>query len=153
MRERERKGLIFFSSLPFMLLNFLFHCCSHPFIFSSRMTDDSCAPVDLSTKRKRDDIDGQRVSSKKKSRHHHGNDNEIPLDLSFKSNHPLPYPSAGIPSSSTIPFYDPTNLFLNSSALLYDLFLANLNSNSNNNNNNIIYKCRCHRRRSVPNST
>ena len=31
-------------------------------------------------------------------------------------------------STSTLPFYDPTNLLFNSSALLYDLFLANLNS-------------------------
>ena len=81
------------------------------------MTDNSSAPVDLRIKRKRIDIDDGRSYSKKKSRQ---TDNENPLDLSVKSNyHSTPYP---------MPLYNPANLFLNSSALLYDLFLANLNS-------------------------
>jgi len=87
------------------------------------MTDNSGAPVDLRIKRKRIDLDEERSLTKKKSRHHH--DNEIPLDLSVKSNH---HSSQSSISTSTIPLYNPTNLFLNSSALLYDLFLANLNS-------------------------
>jgi len=81
------------------------------------MTDNSSAPVDLRIKRKRIDIDDGQSYSKKKSRQ---TDNENPLDLSVKSNyHSTPYP---------MPLYNPANLFLNSSALLYDLFLANLNS-------------------------
>jgi uncharacterized C2H2 Zn-finger protein len=86
------------------------------------MTDNSSAPVDLCIKRKRVDTDEERLSTKKKSRNY---DNEIPLDLSVKSNHhSSQYPI----STSTMPLYNPTNLFFNSSALLYDLFLANLNS-------------------------
>jgi len=86
------------------------------------MTDNSSIPVDLRIKRKRGDLDENRLSTKKKSRNH---DNEIPLDLSVKSNHhSSQYPI----STSAMPLYNPTNLFFNSSALLYDLFLANLNS-------------------------
>ena len=80
------------------------------------MTDNSSAPVDLRIKRKRIDIDEDKLTTKKKTRNH---DNEIPLDLSVKSHQHSP---------STIPLYNPTNLIFNSSALLYDLFLANLNS-------------------------
>jgi uncharacterized C2H2 Zn-finger protein len=93
-----------------------FLCCS--LIIHYRMTDNSSAPVDLRIKRKRIDIDEDKLSTKKKSRHH---DTEIPLDLSTKSHqHPI--------STSATPLYNPTNLFFNPSALLYDLFLANLNS-------------------------
>lgn len=93
------------------------------------MTDESSAPVDLSIKRKHDAIDEPKLSHKKKSRHPTTNsDNEIPLDLSIKSNPSPAYPRSTFHPSSTLPFYDPTSLFYNSSALLYDLFLANLNS-------------------------
>ncbi|CAF3467296.1 unnamed protein product [Rotaria sp. Silwood1] len=98
------------------------------------MTDNSSAPIDLRIKRKRDDIDEYKSSTKKKSRNNH--EYEIPLDLSIKSQqqeqhhvfNPKDSPSTPSSSSTTIPFYDPTNLLFNSSALLYDLFLANLNS-------------------------
>jgi uncharacterized C2H2 Zn-finger protein len=91
------------------------------------MTDNSSTPIDLRIKRKRDDIDEYKSSNKKKSRHHP--EHEIPLDLSVKSQqqHPVFNP-INPTSSSSIPFYDPNNLLYNSSALLYDLFLANLNS-------------------------
>ncbi|CAF2401813.1 unnamed protein product [Rotaria sp. Silwood2] len=85
------------------------------------MTDNSSAPVDLRIKRKYGVIEDDKLSTKKKSRNHN---NQNPLDLSIKS----PYHSSQYPIlTSTIPFYNPTNLFFNSSALLYDLFLANLN--------------------------
>jgi uncharacterized C2H2 Zn-finger protein len=85
------------------------------FLIHYRMTDNSSAPVDLRIKRKRDDVDEYK---KKKSRDH-----DIPLDLSVKSHqHSSPYPT------SAMPFYDPTSLLYNSSALLYDLFLTNLNT-------------------------
>jgi hypothetical protein len=91
------------------------------------MTDNSSTPIDLRIKRKRDDIDEYKSSNKKKSRHHP--EHEIPLDLSVKSQqqHPVFNP-INPTSSSSIPYYDPNNLLYNSSALLYDLFLANLNS-------------------------
>ncbi|CAF1055714.1 unnamed protein product [Adineta ricciae] len=94
------------------------------------MTDHSSAPIDLRIKRKCDDIDENR-STKKKSRAYL--DPEIPLDLSTKSQsqQSLPQHSVFNPlntTSSTVPFYDPSNLLFNSSTLLYDLFLANLNS-------------------------
>ena len=103
-------------------------CCSHRFICFSRMTDDSGIPVDLTVKRKRDDLDEHRATSKKKSRSHPPTDHEIPLDLSAKSGPSLSYPRSTLHSSTTMPFYDPSGLFFNSSALLYDLFLANLNT-------------------------
>jgi uncharacterized C2H2 Zn-finger protein len=96
------------------------------------MTDNSSTPIDLRIKRKRDDIDEYKSTTKKKSRNN--NEHEIPLDLSVKSQqqqHPVfnsINPSSSSSSSSSIPFYDPTNLLFNSSALLYDLFLANLNT-------------------------
>ncbi|UJR30747.1 hypothetical protein I4U23_018267 [Adineta vaga] len=100
------------------------------------MTDHSSTPIDLRIKRKRDNIDENKSSSsssKKKSRNNL--DYEIPLDLSVKSQslpqHSVFNPLSTSSSSSTtttIPFYDPTNLLFNSSALLYDLFLANMNS-------------------------
>ncbi|UJR15851.1 hypothetical protein I4U23_002777 [Adineta vaga] len=84
------------------------------------MTDNSSAPVDLRIKRKRIDVNEDKLSTRKKPRHY---DNEIPLDLSVKPSH------QSLQSTPTIlPFYNPTNLFFNSSALLYDLFLANLNA-------------------------
>jgi uncharacterized C2H2 Zn-finger protein len=90
------------------------------------MTDNSSIPVDLRVKRKRDDLSEDKLSTKKKSRHH---ESEIPLDLSVKSNHHHQHPSLQFPiPTSTLPLYNPTNLFFNSSALLYDLFLTNLNS-------------------------
>ncbi|CAF3410092.1 unnamed protein product [Rotaria sp. Silwood1] len=86
------------------------------------MTDNSNTPVDLRIKRKHVVIEDDKLSTKKKSRNHN---NENPLDLSIKSHHhSSQYPIL----PSTIPFYNPTGLFFNSSALLYDLFLANLNS-------------------------
>ncbi|CAF0904719.1 unnamed protein product [Rotaria sordida] len=96
------------------------------------MTDNSSTPIDLRIKRKREDIDEYKSSTKKKSRNNY--EYEIPLDLSIKSqqqeqHHVFnPINSSSTSSSSSIPFYDPTNLLFNSSALLYDLFLANLNS-------------------------
>ena len=93
------------------------------------MTDDSSIPVDLTVKRKRDELDEHRVSSKKKSRSHPLMASESPLDLSAKSSYALPYPRSTT-TATAMPFYDPNNLFFNSSALLYDLFLANLNSYS-----------------------
>jgi uncharacterized C2H2 Zn-finger protein len=86
------------------------------------MTDNSSTPVDLRIKRKRVDMYEDKLTTKKKSRNH---DNEIPLDLSVKSNH---HSSQYSMPSSTVPLYNPNNLFYNSSALLYDLFLANLTS-------------------------
>jgi uncharacterized C2H2 Zn-finger protein len=83
------------------------------------MTDNSSAPVDLRIKRKHVDGNDDKLLTKKKSRNH---DTEIPLDLSVKSHH---HASLSTPA---VPLYNPTNLFFNSSALLYDLFLANLNS-------------------------
>jgi uncharacterized C2H2 Zn-finger protein len=96
------------------------------------MTDNSSTPIDLRIKRKRDDIDEYKSTTKKKSRNN--NEHEIPLDLSVKSQqqqqqqqqHAVFNPINS--SSSSIPFYDPSNLLFNSSALLYDLFLANLNT-------------------------
>ena len=98
------------------------------------MTDDSSTPVDLRIKRKCDNTDEHRFSHKKKSRHHHHhasmNDTEIPLDLSTRASHPTSSSSSRstINPASAMPYYDPTSLLFNSSALLYDLFLANLNS-------------------------
>ena len=102
------------------------------------MTDDSSTPVDLRIKRKCDITDEHRFSHKKKSRHHHRhhssmNDTEIPLDLSIRASHPAsssssPHSRSMINPASVMPYYDPTSLLFNSSALLYDLFLANLNS-------------------------
>ncbi|CAF1548757.1 unnamed protein product [Rotaria magnacalcarata] len=85
------------------------------------MGDNGSTPVDLRMKRKYTDVDDDKVATKKKTRHHEG---EIPLDLSIKTTlqHSSPYPI------SSIPYYDPTNVFFNSSALLYDLFLANYTS-------------------------
>ena len=92
--------------------------------------DDSSTPIDLRIKRKSDDIDENKSSIKKKSRNNNS-EHEIPLDLSVKSQqqrHSL-FNSISPPSTSlSIPFYDPTVLLFNSSALLYDLLLANLNS-------------------------
>lgn len=88
------------------------------------MTDNSSLPVDLRIKRKRENPSEEKISTKKKSRHQ---ECEIPLDLSFKSNNSqpsLPFPI----TTPILPLYHPTNVFFNSSALLYDLFLANLNS-------------------------
>ena len=99
--------------------------------FVCRMTDEISTPVDLSIKRKSDGIDEHRKSStKKKSRSNHqlNNDNEIPLDLSVKADHSISPSRSTIYSTATMPFYDPTNLFFNSSALIYDLLLTNLNS-------------------------
>ena len=102
------------------------------------MTDNSSTPIDLRIKRTRDDnIDQYKSSIKKKIRTN--NEYEIPLDLSVKSQqqqqqqHPV-FDSlnlSSIPSSlatSSIPFYEPTNLLFNSSILLYDLLLANINT-------------------------
>ncbi|CAF1171561.1 unnamed protein product [Adineta steineri] len=86
------------------------------------MTDNSSAPIDLRIKRKRVDVNDDKLSTKKKSRNHH--DSEIPLDLSVKSQQQSSQYSLSTP---TVPLYNPTNLFFNSSALFYDLFLANLN--------------------------
>ncbi|CAF0810495.1 unnamed protein product [Rotaria sordida] len=85
------------------------------------MTDNSSIPVDLRIKRKHVVTEDDKLSTKKKPRNHN---NDNPLDLSINSHY---YPSSQY-SISTIPFYNPTNLFFNSSTLLYDLFLANLNS-------------------------
>jgi uncharacterized C2H2 Zn-finger protein len=96
------------------------------------MTDNSSTPIDLRIKRKRDDIDEYKSTIKKKSRNN--NEHEIPLDLSVKSQqqqqqqHPVFNPINSSASASSVPFYDPTNLLFNPSALLYDLFLANLNT-------------------------
>jgi uncharacterized C2H2 Zn-finger protein len=84
------------------------------------MTDDSSAPVDLSTKRKFNDLESK---AKKKIHSRSFTEGEIPLDLSFKSHSTHPQ----IAPLTSMPFYDPNNLLYNSSALLYDLFLANLN--------------------------
>ena len=101
------------------------------------MTDNSSStPIDLRIKRKRDDIDENQSSSsstigatKKKSRFE--TKYEIPLDLSVKSQRQQQQPvfnPINPSSSSSTPFYDPTSLLFNSSALIYDLFLANLSS-------------------------
>jgi len=92
------------------------------------MTDNSSTPIDLRVKRKRDDIDEYKSSAKKKSRHNH--EYEIPLDLSVKPPPQQQQQQNPVfnPLNASIPFYDPTNLLYNSSALLYDLFLANLNT-------------------------
>ena len=84
------------------------------------MTDSSNAPVDLRIKHKRAHIDDNKLLVKKKSRHN----NDIPLDLSIKSCHDSSQ------YSMITPYYNPTNLCFNSSALLYDLFLTNLNTYS-----------------------
>jgi hypothetical protein len=89
------------------------------------MTDNSSTPIDLRIKRKRDDIDECKSTTKKKSRTN--TEHEIPLDLSVKSQQQQPVFNP-VNSASSTPFYDPTNLLFNSSALLYDLFLANLNT-------------------------
>ena len=89
--------------------------------------DSNSVPIDLCIKRKYDEIEQTKGSSKKKSRCHHGS--EIPLDLSVKpSTNVVKPPNSSIHHPSTIPFYDPTNLLLNSTTLLYDLFLANFNA-------------------------
>jgi uncharacterized C2H2 Zn-finger protein len=91
------------------------------------MTDNSSTPIDLRIKRKRDDSDEYKSTTKKKSRNN--TEHEIPLDLSVKSQQQQQHPVFNpINSSSSIPFYDPTNLLFNSSALIYDLFLTNLNT-------------------------
>ncbi|CAF1132032.1 unnamed protein product [Adineta ricciae] len=84
------------------------------------MTDNSSAPVDLRIKRKRIDANEDKLLTKKKPRH---NDNEFPLDLTVKPSH-----SAAQPNPSTFSLYNPPNVLFNSSVLLYDLFLANLNA-------------------------
>lgn len=123
--EQEREKDLFLSVSACRVFS---PCCSQRFICFSRMTDDSGIPVDLTVKRKRDDLDEHRASSKKKSRSHLPTDHEIPLDLSAKSSPSLSYPRSALHSSTSMPFYDPNSLLFNSSALLYDLFLANLNS-------------------------
>jgi uncharacterized C2H2 Zn-finger protein len=90
------------------------------------MTDNSSTPIDLRIKRKRDDIDECKSTTKKKTRTN--TEHEIPLDLSVKSQQQQQPVFNPVNSASSTPFYDPTNLLFNSSALLYDLFLANLNT-------------------------
>ena len=84
------------------------------------MTDNSSTPVDLRIKRKRVDVNEDKLLAKKKLRH---NDIESPLDLSVKPSH-----STTQPNPSSFSLYNPPNVLFNSSALLYDLFLANLNA-------------------------
>ena len=91
------------------------------------MTESSSAPIDLRIKRKSDAAEENSVVLKKKKSRTTNNEHETPLDLSTKSPH-LQRPFAGIAPASATPFYDPTHLLFNSSALLYDIFLANFNS-------------------------
>ena len=127
-RQTQKASFVFSSSL-FSPLSF-FVSYSHIFSHSVdyyKMMDNNSIPIDLRIKRKYDDIDPSKLSAKKKARPHH--EYEIPLDLSVKTpvSHPSLHPiSTAYPAN--LPFYDPTNLLVNSSALLYDLFLANLNS-------------------------
>ena len=127
-RQTQKASSVFSSSL-FSPLSFFVsysHIVSHSVDYY-KMMDNNSIPIDLRIKRKYDDIDPSKLSAKRKARSHH--EYEIPLDLSVKtpvahsSLHPI---SAAYPAN--LPFYDPTNLLVNSSALLYDLFLANLNS-------------------------
>ena len=146
-RESTQEGFLSVAQFIFFLLthslslsrHFRMHSLIHLF-FHSRMTDNSSStPIDLRIKRKRDDIDEYQLTTttspatKKKSRL--DNKHEIPLDLSVKSHHhhhhqqPQPVFNPINPStSSSTPFYDPTSLLFNSSALIYDLFLANLSN-------------------------
>lgn len=97
----------------------------HSFIFDHcRMMDNNSIPIDLRIKRKFDDIEQSALTAKRKSRSN--TDYENPLDLSIKSqpSHPL----LNLHHPGTLPFVDPTSVLLNSSALLYDFFLANLHS-------------------------
>ena len=93
------------------------------------MMDNNSIPIDLRIKRKFDDIEPTKLSAKKKSRSNV--EYEIPLDLSVKTQSSSPSslnPISSVLHPNPLPFYDPNNLLLNSSALLYDLFLANFNS-------------------------